>query len=180
MCCLQIGGHGAATLHHGRRPRREPHRTPCAAWGQRVPASWAGAAHKRKAVSRHLRRQNTTARPGMSRSARKRADHAFASITQVVPESLTPVFAIVRDVSESGVGVTAMQPLKVLVDFFDEMLRQSSRAKGMRTDQAGIGLIHEHRRTDSLATESTLCTGIQIAVSMRHKGGASISSDCFR
>lgn len=49
----------------------------------------------------------------MSRSARKRADHAFASITQVVPESLTPVFAIVRDVSESGVGVTAMQPLKV-------------------------------------------------------------------
>jgi superfamily II DNA/RNA helicase len=40
----------------------------------RGPAStpvWAGAARKLKAVSRHLRRENTTARPGMSRSARQ-------------------------------------------------------------------------------------------------------------
>ena len=40
----------------------------------RGPAStpeWAGEARKLKAVSRHQRRENTTARPGMSRSARK-------------------------------------------------------------------------------------------------------------
>ena len=40
---------------------------------------WAGAARKQKAVSRHMRRENTTARPGMSRSARKQqtASHTY-------------------------------------------------------------------------------------------------------